>query len=201
MIYTPKHFGIEREDLVHEIIRTYSFATLITVNTATPSISHLPLLLDESGTKLLGHMARANPQWRSFAADTIATAVFMGPHAYISPRWYEPQADNVPTWNYAVVHTHGIPEVLKDEIAAYDVMQKLVSTYDPEWPLELPDKDKRSMMREIVVFEITIKKIEAKFKLSQNRSQQDIQNVANVLTGQSDQTQREAGELMKRILG
>lgn len=199
MIYTPKHFQVEHPELAHKIIRHYPFATLISVREQAPIISHLPLLLDLDHKRLLGHMARANPQWRSFRMDTPVTAVFTGPHAYVSPRWYEPQPDNVPTWNYGVVHVHGIPKVLADESNAFRVMQQLVQAHDPEWPLVLGELDRRELLREIVVFEIPLSQVDAKFKLSQNRSPVDAQNVARLLSDQPDQMQRETGELMLRL--
>ncbi len=204
MIYTPKHFEVQQTELIHEIIRRYNFGTLIAVKDITPTISHLPFLLNASSGKagvgtLMAHMARANPQWRSFQQDAEVTVLFQGPHAYVSPRWYQPNPDNVPTWNYAVIHAHGVPRVLHEEESAFDIMQQLVQKHDPEWTLKLSDQDRREMMREIVVFEIAVTRLEAKFKMSQNRPQADAVRVASELSGSSDQTERETGELMLRL--
>src|SRR5689334_21322792 len=92
---------------MHEFIRRHSFATLVTISSSGPVASHLPLLLDaEAGPhgSLLGHMARANPQWRT--AEGEALAIFLGPHAYVSPAWYG-EPGTVPTWNYVAVHAYG----------------------------------------------------------------------------------------------
>jgi transcriptional regulator len=202
--YVPDHFKEPNQQLVHEIIRSYNFAALITVLDGLPVIGHFPLLFEPGGASgdgmVFGHMARANPQWRSFKAGVVtATVIFQGPHAYISPRWYQPAPDNVPTWNYAVVHVQGIPRIIGEAAAAYAVMQQLVQRHDPEWPLALSEQDRRELQREIVVFEIAVTKIEAKFKLSQNRSVEDADNVARLLSEQSDQVQRETGDLMQRL--
>lgn len=199
MIYTPRHFIENRPDIIQGLIERYNFATLLTYRDGSPVVSHLPFLLDktrgEHGT-LLAHMARANPQWKTFSSEAEALVIFQGPHAYISPQWYAPKPDNVPTWNYAVVHAYGTPRVIDPEGEAYPVMQRLVRHHDQNWNLELSEQDRREMLREIVVFEIELKKIEAKFKLNQNRSEKDVENVARGLSQSSDQTAREVGVMM-----
>jgi len=199
VLYTPSHFDASTSSLVSEIIHRYNFATLITVKDDLPVISHLPFLYQAERSMLFGHMARANPQWRTFRPEKDVLVIFQGPHAYVSPRWYQPQPDNVPTWNYAVVHVHGTPKVVQDETAAYEVMLSLVARHDPDWKLSLSDQDRREMMREIVVFEIEVKKLEAKFKLSQNRPEGDAEHVAEELSGCRDQVERETGEMMRRL--
>ena len=198
LIYTPKHFEVQQTALIHKIIRRYNFATLITVWEQTPIISHLPFLLDHRDGKnlLLAHMARANPQWRSFRQEVEASVLFQGPHAYVSPRWYQPKPDNVPTWNYGVVHAHGVPKIIYEEDAAFGVMRRLVQHHDPQWSFDLSDQDRRKMMREIVVFEIEVARFEAKFKLSQNRSVEDIDSIVRHLLQSGDQDERQTGELM-----
>ncbi|MCX6124881.1 MAG: FMN-binding negative transcriptional regulator [Proteobacteria bacterium] len=197
MIYTPKHFKVERPELAHQIIQRYNFATLISFQEDTPIMSHLPFLFEPQVGRdglLLAHMARANPQWRTFRVQAEVTVIFQGPHAYVSPRWYTPQADNVPTWNYAAVHVHGIPRVISDEVSANAVMKRLVEHHDPNWTLALPDQDQKELLREIVVFAIDVTKVDAKFKLSQNRSQSDQAEVASALAKGSTDNEREFSE-------
>jgi len=115
-MYLPKPFREDDPARLHALIRAHGFATLISERDGEPFASHLPLLLDaERGPRgtLLGHMARANPQWRSFDQGRAALAIFHGPHCYVSPSWYA-NAPAVPTWNYAAVHAYGRPRVLED---------------------------------------------------------------------------------------
>ena len=199
MMYIPKHFDEKRAELIHDLIRNYNFATMITMRDALPIVSHLPFLFTAQGSYgiLTAHMARANPQWRSFANSDV-TVIFQGPHAYISPRWYSPSDTNVPTWNYAVVHAYGVPQIISDEADAYGVLQRLITAHDPSWTVELSDKNRQDMLREIVVFEIEVKKFEAKFKLSQNRSESDAKAVMRELSKSGNQTDNELGQLMHK---
>ena len=199
MIYTPKHFREGHTELIHDIIRRYNFATLVSLSGNSPVFSHLPFVLADNTKTLCAHMARANPQWKSFAPDHEVTVIFQGPHAYVSPRWYEPQAANVPTWNYAVVHAKGMPRIIHEEDAAFAAMQRLVQYHDPQWPLELAEKERRELLAQIVLFEIELTQLEAKFKLSQNRSARDRENVASELLRSKDPTDHALGGLMQRV--
>jgi transcriptional regulator len=202
MMYIPKHFDERQRDLVHDLIRSYNFATMITIQDGFPIVSHLPFLFTHSEGEhgiLTAHMARGNPQWRSFKNSEV-TVIFQGPHAYISPRWYSPSDKNVPTWNYAVVHAYGVPKIISDETASYSVLQRLIESHDPSWTVELSDKDRRDMVQEIVVFEIEIKKLEAKFKLSQNRSIKDVEAVMKELSSSMNQIDNKVGQLMGKVV-
>ncbi len=127
-------------------VQQYSFATLITQHDGVPFASHLPMHLQPQagpyGT-LIGHMARANPQWQDFAMGQEALGIFEGPHAYVSPSWYGVHP-SVPTWNYAVVHAYGTPQVITDRVALYGILRYLVQTFEAPsatpWTLALPDE-------------------------------------------------------------
>lgn len=187
MIYTPADFNAAHEEsMVRDLLSTYNFATLVTAGEAEPVISHLPFLYEPAADTasrgvLTGHLARANPQANQLVAGCRATVVFTGPHAYISPRWYEPATDNVPTWNYAVVHAHGTAQPVSDETAAYAWMQKMVHAHDPSWPLDLPERERKALLRGILVFQIVCERLDVKFKLSQNRSMNDRTGVVQGL--------------------
>src|SRR6266511_5872245 len=191
-MYVPKSFQIEDLTELHAFMRAYSFATLVTQQQGAPFASHLPFLLDAErgphGT-LLAHMARANPQWRDFAAGQAALVIFQGPHAYISPSWYE-VAPSVPTWNYAVVHAYGVPRIVEDRSALYQMLKTLVdtheSTFERPWPMELPEDYLDKMTHAIVGFEIAITRLEGKLKLSQNRGENDRRHVAEALAASGD---------------
>src|SRR3981189_1385300 len=141
-----------------------------------PVATHLPFLLDAGrgpyGT-LMAHMARANLQWKTFNGEQEALVIFQGPHAYISPSWYEVEL-SVPTWNYAAVHAYGILEIIEDNAVLYDLLKALIQTHEARferpWDFQLPDDYLQKMMRGIVGFEIQITRLEGKFKMSQNRT-------------------------------
>ncbi len=188
-MYIPKAFREDDTATLHKLMRDYSFATLITQQNGVPLASHLPFLLDaERGTygTLLGHMARGNSQWRTFEENREVLVIFQGPHAYISPSWYEVEPA-VPTWNYAVAHAYGVPRLIEDKTELYDLLRTLVQTYEAgfekPWAFEsLPDDYVQKMMQGIVGFEIPIARLEGKFKLNQNRSTTDQARVAAALS-------------------
>jgi transcriptional regulator len=201
-MYLPPAFREEDVSTLQAFMRQYSFATLITQHDGVPFASHLPLLLrsdDGPYGTLVGHMARANPQWRDFAADQEALVIFHGPHVYVSPSWYGVHP-SVPTWNYAVVHAYGRPQVITDTAGLYEVLQHLVRTFEAPspkpWAFELPDGYLQSMMQGIVGFTMPITRLEGKYKLSQNRSLEDQQRVAAALQAQDDALSTAVAALM-----
>jgi transcriptional regulator len=180
-MYVPGLFGSASASEIQEIIETCSFATLITVRDGELQISHLPLVLQGTvpGGVLRGHMARANPQLAHCRPGTSATAIFHGPHAYVSPGWYE--QPGVPTWNYIAVHCHGSIE-LEDGTAALEsalaLMLDRYETQEGRRSIDALSADQRARaLAAIQSFAMKIERVEAKFKLSQNKSQQDRSNV------------------------
>jgi|SRR6185312_752347 len=184
-MYTPAHFRTEDRAKITAVIRANSFATLTTQGPAGLTVSHLPFLYDEAAGErgtLLAHMARANGQWREFAASppTEALVVFQGDHGYISPTWYASYAtmQHVPTWNYEAVHAYGIPRVIEDAARTVDLLEKTIRRFEaPGSPYSAykhaPEALDR-MVKAIVGFEIPVSRLEAKFKLSQNRTKEDL---------------------------
>jgi transcriptional regulator len=203
-MYLPKSFQIEDLAELHGFMRAYNFATLVTQHQGAPFASHLPFMLDaERGLhgRLLAHMARANPQWRDFDATSEVLVIFQGPHAYISPSWYETHP-SVPTWNYAVVHAYGVPRVVEDHATLRQMLEALVDTHEASfvqpWRMDLPHDYLDKMMRAVVGFEIEITRLEGKLKLSQNRFEHDQHQVAEAL-GQSEHSlDRDVGTLMNK---
>jgi transcriptional regulator len=179
-MYVPDLFGSASASEIQEIIEACSFATLITVRDGELQISHLPLVLQGTlpGGVLRGHMARANPQLVHCRADGSATAIFHGPHAYVSPGWYE--QPGVPTWNYIAVHCHGSIE-LEDTAALENALELMLDKYETQEGRRSIDgltADQRARaLAAIQSFSMKIERVEAKFKLSQNKSQQDRSNV------------------------
>jgi transcriptional regulator len=201
-MYIPKAFREEDVNTLRKLMREYSFATLITQHEGVPFATHLPFILDAqrgpNGT-LLAHMARANPQWHDFVDEQEVLVIFQGPHAYISPSWYEVEL-SVPTWNYAVVHAYGIPRLIEDGEELYQLLKTLIETHEAQfekpWPFQLSDDYLQKMIRGIVGFEIEIIRLEGKFKLSQNRTEAERENVIGALQESTDTLV--LAELMKR---
>jgi transcriptional regulator len=203
-MYSPPYNQLEDRAELLEFLRANGFPLLVTGTGGTLHASHLPAIVEDTGNalKIDMHMARNNPQWKEFFADEEVLVVFSGPHAYISPRWYE-QKPRVPTWNYAAVHAYGIPRVIEDEKAKHASQRRLVGFYDPEWlPKfdELPAAYVSSMLGGIVNFEIRVTRIETRWKLSQNRGRREMELIAAALEGSQDSVERALAELTRRHL-
>jgi transcriptional regulator len=145
-------------------------------------------------------MARANTQWQTFAQEQDALVIFQGPHAYISPSWYEAEL-SVPTWNYAVVHAYGVARLIEDKTVLHSLLQALVETSEARiekpWALQLlPEEYVQKMMQGIVGFEIPITRLEGKFKLSQNRPVSDQVRVVAALKDNQDELSAGVAALM-----
>jgi len=202
-MYIPKAFREDDISKLYNFIQAHSFATLVTQHEGMPFASHLPFLLDaERGPNgiLLAHMARANPHWHDFASAQEVLVIFQGPHTYISPSWYEVEL-SVPTWNYAVVHAYGLPHLIEDGEELYKLLKTLIQTHEANfempWPFQLPDDYLQKMMRGIVGFEIEITRLEGKFKLSQNRTETERENVIAAL--QESTNTAALAELMRSV--
>ena len=199
-MYVPEHFTVENSAWAHELMRTHSFATLVS-GTTKLTASHLPLLWTSSAQGhgvIQGHMARANSQWQDFTEDVEIMAIFTGHHAYISPNWYV-STPAVPTWNYAAVHAYGVPRVIDNPPTVLTLLKRMVATFDtnPEraWPNDdIQEKFVQEMIPDIVAFEIPITRLQAKAKLSQNRPAGDRTRVVAAL---QDSNQAEAQALAK----
>ncbi len=183
-------------------MQQHSFATLISQGEPDVTGSHLPLLLDrESGLfgLLSGHMARPNTQWQS-ADDTRVLVIFHGPHAYISPSWYETQ-NAVPTWNYAAVHAYGVLKMIDDPARLYEIIRATVDLYESKrpqpWSMDSPDAEFiEKLMGGIVGFEIEIDRLEGKWKLSQNHSAERREKVIRGLLATGDFESSQVARLM-----
>jgi transcriptional regulator len=205
-MYTPAHYKAENSELILETIKRFSFSTVITQGPDGPCISHLPLLLEikDNVRSLIGHCARANPQWKHFAEGQEVTALFHGPHSYISPAWYKPEPDNVPTWNYVSVHIKGKAQLIENTTDAYEILQTAVRYFESEYGTgwELPaqlNSELKNLLTAIVAFRIEIKDIQAKFKLSQRQTATDRANVIEQLPKIAGSDGAAIAEYMKRV--
>jgi transcriptional regulator len=201
-MYVPAYFAETDISNLHEAIDRYSFATLVSQLGGEPFASHLPLLLEAgsgpSGT-LIGHMARANPQWREAAGQQVL-AVFSGPHAYISPTWYEAEKV-VPTWNYVAVHAYGRLELIEDAATAEAVLRRTIETYESSqpspWQLDESPEFVARLTQQIVAFQIPIERIEGKWKLNQNHPPDRRAKVIAQLESRADENSQAIARLMR----
>jgi transcriptional regulator len=189
-MYTPGHFIEQDPAHIAGVIEQYSFATLLTATPDGIQITHAPLVLDpQRGARgtLVGHIARANPHAAALADGVMATAIFHGPHGYISPTWYadqNPRLPNVPTWNYVALHVHGRVKRIDQAEPKLAIVVDLASRFESSDGSGWKPGDATAhaaQLAAIVGFEITIERIEAKAKLSQNRSGPDRQRVIAAL--------------------
>ncbi|MFQ5766069.1 MAG: FMN-binding negative transcriptional regulator [Rhodospirillales bacterium] len=205
-MYRPRHYDQADLETLSRHMREESFAFLVTVSDGEPFGSHIPLYLDEDGGRpgrLLGHVARANPQWRAFDGETTALAMFWGPHAYISPTWYQSEKV-VPTWNYVTVHAYGKPRVLSELAQARDVLERLTATYESDatgnWSIDrLPEEYVEKMINGIVAFEMPIERLEGKFKLNQKSSAPDREGAIKGLRESADPDAQSIARLMMEM--
>ena len=202
-MYIPPAF--KKTDLqdLHAFMERYNFATLVSQYDGAAVASHLPVLVDRTKLpygRISGHFARANPHYQHVKHGTDVLVIFMGPHSYVSPTWYSERIA-VPTWNYAVVHAYGrlAPTCESDLV---DVLRRLVEKHearsDEPWGLDPFQPEFASMLPEIAGFEISITELQGKFKLSQNRSQRDREEVIGKLDQSGDTDKRALADLMKK---
>lgn len=206
-MYIPSSFRIDDAEKLRAFMREHSFATLVSRDDrGAPLASHLPLLLRDGADGapvLLGHMARANPQWRQFSPNEEILAVFHGPHGYISPSWYASE-QVVPTWNYAAVHAYGVPRVVESGDRLAEIVEETITEYESgfaqPWKANLPEEFHQNLLKGIVGFEIPIVRLEGKFKLGQNRLEADVRGACAALEagGASDV---DLAKLMKKANG
>ena len=200
-MYIPEFNRIEDRATAIAFMRANPFAVLVSTAENGPFATHLPLLIDgsESQISICGHFAKANPHWQMIEKQE-SLIIFHGAHAYISPSLYEVR-ESVPTWNYAAVHVYGKGRVLSDEHDARGVLEGLIARFDNSYRAQwdsFTDDYRTRMLRHIVAFEIASTRIETKFKLSQNRTKAEQENVIRALSGNPDSAVIEMATLMRR---
>ena len=202
-MYSPDYNRVEDRAELVAFMRANNFPLLVTGTGGVLHASHLPALIHEtpSGLAIDMHMAKNNPQWKEFFDEEVMV-VFSGPHAYVSPRWYE-ETERVPTWNYAAVHAYGVPAMVKDREAKHASQRHLISTLDPQW---LPKFDALRpeyvdrMLDGIVNFEIVVTRLETRWKLSQNRTRREQERIALNLENSPDSVERALAALTRKHL-
>lgn len=182
-------------------MQRYSFATIVNTLDGLPVATHIPFIVEQrdEAIVLLSHFAKANPQ-AAASLNGTSLVIFSEPHAYVSPSNYE-KVQNVPTWNYISVHAYG-RAVLIDDVAGIEMLlKKMIGFYEQgylqQWD-NLENDYKLKMMKGIVAFEIVVDDLQAKKKLSQNRSENERQNIITALSASDDSNERQLSEYMSR---
>jgi transcriptional regulator len=204
-MYIPAAFVETDLTRLHEFIEQNSFGLLVSQVDGLPFATHLPFLLERAagphGT-LVGHMARANSQWRDAGGQTVL-AIFSGPHAYISPTWYEAE-QVVPTWNYTAVHAYGRVEIVENEGALLEIVQPTVRVYEPAMPQPWSLADfgtfVERMLGQIVGFRTEVERIEGKWSLNQNQPVERRKKVVRALGERGDENAQAIAAMMQAVL-
>jgi transcriptional regulator len=200
-MYVPQTFAVENRANLEACIAEHSFALLVTAAEGRPTATHLPLLLQKRAGEpdvLVGHLAKANPQWR--AGGRPGLAVFSGPHAYISPTAYQVERA-VPTWNYVAVHVHGQISFFDNPERLVRLLRASVAKYEsprtPPWQWDEQSDYSQKLLREIVGVELTIERIEGAWKLNQNHPQERRDRVIAALTSEGGEQATAIAQLMR----
>jgi transcriptional regulator len=201
-MYIPSTNKFEDEQQAISFMQRYSFATIITVKDGVPTATHLPFIVKQVGDQIIlrSHFAKANPQ----AADIIdnnALVIFTEPHAYISPKHYEKE-QSVPTWNYLAVHAYGKCVLLNSNEDKASLLEETINYYEAEYLKQwqgLPDAFKQNMMQGIVAFEIIVNDLQAKSKLSQNKTKQERDSIISELSQAETSTEKDIAQYMSSL--
>jgi transcriptional regulator len=190
-MYIPRAHKEERVSVLHKLMEDQPLASLITVGSSGLFASHIPMVLEQNGAlgQLRCHISRANTQWRDYTQSVEALAIFSGPQHYITPNWYAEKQETgkvVPTWNYAVVHAYGYLKIVEDSEWLMSHLARLTSIHEADSPVpwkieDAPAEYIATIIKGIVGLEMTIERLEGKWKVSQNRPEQDRRGVAEGL--------------------
>jgi transcriptional regulator len=207
-MYQPDDFRVEDVSEMHALMRARPFAALVSSGSAGLYASHLPTVLKDDGPYgvIECHLARANPHWSDLAEGDEAPMIFQGPEGYITPNWYPSKAIHgkaVPTWNFAIVHAYGRPEVIKEKDWLLRHVTELTAQQErneakPWAPTDAPDTYIEVMLRGIVGFRFAITRLKGKWKMSQNREIQDRAGVVKGLSARDTGDDLEMAEIVSR---
>jgi transcriptional regulator len=201
-MYIPSFNKFEDQQEAISFMQKYSFATIVTVKDGLPVATHLPFLIKQKDDKVIlsAHFAKANPQ----AVDSInnnALVIFTEPHAYISPKHYE-KTESVPTWNYLAVHAYGKCVLLDGEENKAALLKETIKYYESDYLKQwdsLPDDFKQKMMKGIVAFEIVVDDLQAKSKLSQNRTEKERENIITEFKHSENSNEQDIADYMSAL--
>ena len=210
-MYVPKQHEEFDLSVLHALIKAHPLGTWVTQSDGELLANHIPFLIDpargEHGT-LVGHVAKANPVWKSFSSTINSVVIFQGAESYITPSWYPSKHEHgkaVPTWNYAVVHGHGIPRAIEDCDWLLEHLTQLTNTHEAQQALpwkvsDAPQEFTERLMQAIVGIEIPIAKLVGKWKVSQNRPEPDKIGVVAGLLHRGDSQSKAMASLVRKHL-
>ena len=199
-MYISKLYREEDRAKIVEFLKQNAFGTLVTYDGEKPIASHLLMeVTDNEGNLFLnGHMSKANPLWKTFEMNPEVLVIFQGPHTYISPTWYNHV--NVPTWNYQAVHVYGSPRIVTGD-EYYAMLSRLVAGHEggTNYRMETLQQDfVEKQMNGTVGFQVNVRRIEASYKLSQNRDDEDHHNIIERLREREDEMSHQVADAMKK---
>lgn len=203
-MYIPPKFLAADKDEIIAFMQRFSFATIVTAANNLPSATHLPfLVLKRDGELILrSHFARANKQWEEVEGNSQVLVIFTEPHAYISPRNYEKEL-NVPTWNYISVHAYGRGRLINETEEVFALLEETITTYETgykeHWD-RLSQDFRLKMAKGIMAFEIVVTDLQAKKKLSQNRTETEQQRIIQTLGSSGRDNERLIAAYMEENL-
>jgi transcriptional regulator len=200
-VYIPEHFRVREQATAVAFMRANPFAILVSTTDDGPFATHLPLVIRESGEQVVirGHVAKANPHWGYLEREPQSLIIFHGPHAYVSPANYNTK-EVVPTWNYGAVHVYGNARTFSESDALLGVLHELIPMFEAQYAEQwasLSQSYREKMLSHIVGFEMQVTRIEAKFKLSQNRAKEEQENVIASLEHAADTAVSGTARLMR----
>lgn len=196
-MFVPRKFAVDDLSALDALLARDAFVTVISQHEGAPFASHLPVLYRREGdrVRIRGHWARANPQWRAIAEQTVLL-IGHGPHTYVSPTWYADPANSVPTWNYTVAHVYGRIVLIDEPAALAELVAELAETYEralgSDWRFPASAPGTRHELAGIVGFELLAERIEIKHKLNQHH---DADSVRGAVRGLRATGQAQAGEI------
>lgn len=200
-MYIPK-INVETDsDKIITFMKQFSFATVVTAKDNLPVATHLPFLvaIKEENIILTSHFAKANLQWKDIDSSKVLT-IFSEPHAYISPKNYDKEL-NVPTWNYISVHAYGQGKLITETNRMLEVLEATIDYYETSYREQwnkLPDEYKSKMLKGIVAFEIVVTDLQAKSKLSQNKTDMEKQRIIDFLSTSNNTNEQLIAEYMRK---
>lgn len=201
-MYIPEFNRVRDQAETVSFVQANPFAILVSGSDSGPFATHIPILARHADNRMVlhGHMAKANPHCGLLESGQESLAIFQGPHAYISPSLYESR-ESVPTWNYAAVHVYGHTRAVTEPERLMEEVREIIEAFDPSYFAQwssLSDKFRSGMLKQIVGFEMVATRIDAKFKVSQNRSKADQAAVIASLGESTDSAVSGVAKLMQR---
>lgn len=201
-MYIPKFFQIDDFKEIEQFVKSNSFGMIITEKHGKPLATHLPLILQKKGDDyyISGHIAKGNSQWKTLNGNSNVLIIYQGPHAYVSSSCYE--KENVPTWNYQAIHLYGEATVLSEQ-ETIDDLKTLLAKYEQyrENPVLWDNLAESTQMqaKAIIGFKVKINKVEAAYKMSQNRNEQDYNNIIKKLEEEHNSSSNAVADVMRDI--